>query len=125
MTNAIETTKVVNKVDRAISTKYTIGTYRVTVRTRYFTSSKRYISVVQESRLEISPEWTTEISQLNIGFSEQGPGDDFYKTIQQVPATRYNAAVLADSHDKALAFAQDIVAELIAKGKTKSEIYAN
>ena len=122
---SVETTKVVNKADRTISTKYTQGTYRVTVRTRYSTGAKQYISVIQESRLEISPEWTTEISQLNLGFGEQRPEDDFYKQIQRIPTTRYNAAVLADSHDKALAIAQDIVQELLIKGKTNSEIYAN
>lgn len=119
----LETTKVVNKAERTISTKYTQGTYRVTVRSRYSKGSKRYISVVQESRLEISPEWTTEISQLNLGFGTQRPEDDFYRIIWDEPAARYNAAVLDDTHSKAVAYAQDIVQQLLEKGKTNSELH--
>ena len=49
----VETTKI-NKVDRSISTKYTDGNYRVTVRTSYFGNSKTYASSVTESRVEFN-----------------------------------------------------------------------
>ena len=120
----VETTKI-NKVDRSISTKYTDGNYRVTVRTSYFGNSKTYASSVTESRVEFSGNWETEISHLNLGFSEQRPEDDYRKDLQRVKAERYNFKELEKYHAVAVFEANDsqIVANLLAKGKTNSELY--
>lgn len=120
----VETTKI-NKVDRSISTKYTDGNYRVTVRTSYFGNSKTYASSVTESRVEFSGNWETEISHLNLGFSEQRPEDDYRKDLQRVKVERYNFKELEKYHAVAVFEANDsqIVANLLAKGKTNSELY--
>ena len=120
----VETTKI-NKVDRSISTKYTDGNYRVTVRTSYFGNSKTYASSVTESRVEFSGNWETEISHLNLGFSEQRPEDDYRKDLQRVKVERYNFKDLEKYHAVAVFEANDsqIVANLLAKGKTNSELY--
>ena len=120
----VETTKI-NKVDRSISTKYTDGNYRVTVRTSYFGNSKTYASSVTESRVEFSGNWETEISHLNLGFSEQRPEDDYRKDLQRVKDERYNLKELEKYHAVAVFEANDsqIVANLLAKGKTNSELY--
>lgn len=120
----LETTKI-NKVDRSISTKYTDGNYRVTVRTSFFGNSKTYASSVTESRVEFNGNWETEISHLNLGFSEQRPEDDYRKDIQRVKVERYNFKELEKYHAVAVFEANDsqIVANLLAKGKTNSELY--
>lgn len=120
----VETTKI-NKVDRSISTKYTDGNYRVTVRTSYFGNSKTYASSVTESRVEFNGNWETEISHLNLGFSEQRPEDDYRKDLQRVKVERYNFKDLEKYHAVAVFEANDsqIVANLLAKGKTNSELY--
>ena len=120
----VETTKI-NKVDRSISTKYTDGNYRVTVRTSYFGNSKTYASSVTESRVEFSGNWETEISHFNLGFSEQRPEDDYRKDLQRVKVERYNFKELEKYHAVAVFEANDsqIVANLLAKGKTNSELY--
>jgi hypothetical protein len=120
----VETTKI-NKVDRSISTKYTDGNYRVTVRTSYFGNSKTYASSVTESRVEFSGNWETEISHLNLGFSEQRPEDDYRKDLQRVKVERYNFKELEKYHAVAVFEANDsqIVANLLVKGKTNSELY--
>jgi hypothetical protein len=123
--STIEETTKINKVDRSISTKYTDGNYRVTVRTSYFGNSKTYASSVTESRVEFNGNWETEISHLNLGFSEQRPEDDFRKDLQRVKAERYNFKELEKYHAVAVFEANDsqIVANLLAKGKTNSELY--
>ena len=120
----VETTKI-NKVERSISTKYTNGNYRVTVRTSYFGNSKTYASSITESRVEFNGNWETEISHLNLGFSEQRPEDDYRKEIQRVKVERYNFKELEKYHAVAVLEANDsqIVANLLAKGKTNSELY--
>lgn len=120
----VETTKI-NKVDRSISTKYTDGNYRVTVRTSYFGNSKTYASSVTESRVEFNGNWETEISHLNLGFSEQRPEDDYRKDLQRVKVERYNFKELEKYHAVAVFEANDsqIVANLLVKGKTNSELY--
>ena len=120
----VETTKI-NKVDRSISTKYTDGNYRVTVRTSYFGNSKTYASSVTESRVEFNGNWETEISHLNLGFSEQRPEDYYRKDLQRVKVERYNFKELEKYHAVAVFEANDsqIVANLLAKGKTNSELY--
>ena len=120
----VETTKI-NKVERSISTKYTAGNYRVTVRTSFFGNSKTYASSITESRVEFNGNWETEISHLNLGFSEQRPEDDYRKDIQRVKAERYNFKELEKYHAVAVFEANDsqIVANLLAKGKTNSELY--
>jgi hypothetical protein len=123
--STIEETTKINKVDRSISTKYTDGNYRVTVRTSYFGNSKTYASSVTESRVEFSGNWETEISHLNLGFSEQRPEDDYRKDLQRVKVERYNFKELEKYHAVAVFEANDsqIVANLLAKGKTNSELY--
>ena len=123
-TTIVETTKI-NKVERSISTKYTAGNYRVTVRTSFFGNSKTYASSITESRVEFNGNWETEISHLNLGFSEQRPEDDFRKDLQRVKAERYNFKELEKYHAVAVFEANDsqIVANLLAKGKTNSELY--
>ena len=120
----VETTKV-NKVERYIHTKYTAGNYRVSIRTSFFSNSKSYVSYVIESRVEFNGNWETEISKLNLGFSEQRPEDDFRKDLQRVKAERYNFKELEKYHAVAVFEANDsqIVANLLAKGKTNSELY--
>ena len=124
-TSTIVETKKVNKVERSISTKYTAGNYRVTVRTSFFGNSKTYSSSITESRVEIDGDWETEISHLNLGFSEQRPEDDYRKDIQRVKVERYNFKDLEKYHAVAVFEANDsqIVANLLAKGKTNSELY--
>ena len=123
--STIEETTKINKVDRSISTKYTDGNYRVTVRTSYFGNSKTYASSVTESRVEFNGNWETEISHLNLGFSEQRPEDDYRKDLQRVKVERYNFKELEKYHAVAVFEANDsqIVANLLAKGKTNSELY--
>ena len=123
-TTIVETTKI-NKVERSISTKYTAGNYRVTVRTSFFGNSKTYASSITESRVEFNGNWETEISHLNLGFSEQRPEDDYRKDIQRVKAERYNFKELEKYHAVAVFEANDsqIVANLLAKGKTNSELH--
>lgn len=123
-TTIVETTKI-NKVERSISTKYTAGNYRVTVRTSFFGNSKTYASSITESRVEFNGNWETEISHLNLGFSEQRPEDDFRKDLQRVKAERYNFKELEKYHAVAVFEANDsqIVANLLAKGKTNSELH--
>jgi len=69
--------------------------------------------------------WETEISHLNLGFSEQRPEDDYRKEIQRVKVERYNFKELEKYHAVAVLEANDsqIVANLLAKGKTNSELY--
>ena len=124
-TSTIVETKKVNKVERSISTKYTAGNYRVTVRTSFFGNSKTYASSITESRVEFNGNWETEISHLNLGFSEQRPEDDYRKDIQRVKVERYNFKELEKYHAVAVFEANDsqIVANLLAKGKTNSELY--
>lgn len=124
-TSTITETKKVNKVERYISTKYTAGNYRVTVRTSFFNNSKTYVSSVTESRVEFNGNWETEISHLNLGFSEQRPEDDYRKEIQRVKVERYNFKELEKYHAVAVFEANDsqIVANLLTKGKTNSELY--
>ena len=124
-TSTIVETKKVNKVERSISTKYTAGNYRVTVRTSFFGNSKTYASSITESRVEFNGNWETEISHLNLGFSEQRPEDDYRKDIQRVKVERYNFKELEKYHAVAVFEANDsqIVANLLAKGKTNSELH--
>ncbi len=124
-TTAIAETTKVNKVERSISTKYTVGNYRVTVRTSFFKHRKTYFSSITESRLEFNGHWETEISQLNLGFSEQRPEDDYHKVLQRINVERYNFKELEKYHAVAVFEANDsqIVANLLAKGKTNSELY--
>ena len=124
-TSTIVETKKVNKVERSISTKYTAGNYRVTVRTSFFGNSKTYASSITESRVEFNGNWETEISHLNLGFSEQRPEDDYRKDIQRVKVERYNFKDLEKYHAVAVFEANDsqIVANLLAKGKTNSELH--
>jgi hypothetical protein len=125
MTNQIVETTTVNKEDRTISTKYTTGAYRVTVQTRYYPTRKSYISTVRESRLEFHGDYVTEISQLNIGFGEKRPEDDYNETIQAIKVERYNFKEIQKYHALAIEEATEslIVTELLIKGKTNSEIY--
>jgi len=126
MTNQIVETTTVNKEDRKITTKYTTGAYRVSVSTTYYASRKSYVSTVRESRLEFHGDYVTEISQLNIGFGEKGPEDDYNETIQAVKVERYNFKDIQKYHALAIEEATDslIVTELLIKGKTNSEIFA-
>lgn len=120
----VETTKV-NKADRSISQQYTVGNYRVTVRTSYYGTAKAYFSRVTESRLEFHGDYTTEISQLNMGFSEQRPEDDYNQKIMTVKVDRYNFKDLEKYQALAVFQANDslTITELLAKGQTNSEIY--
>jgi hypothetical protein len=120
----VETTKT-DKADRSISHNYTAGNYRVTVRTSYYASTKSYYSSVVESRLEFHGDYTTAISNLNIGLSPQLPEHDFYKAIQTVKVARYNFKDLEKYHALAVYEANDslTIAELFLKGQTNSEIY--
>lgn len=120
----IQATKI-NKVERSISTSYTSGTYRVSVRTSFYKNSKTYVSSVTESRLEFRGDYTVEISQLNIGSGEQRLEDDFRKVIQSVKTEKYNFKDLEKYQTHAVFEANDslIIAELFIKGKTNSEIY--
>jgi len=120
----VETTKV-NKADRTISKQYTDGNYRVTVRTSYYGTTKAYISRVTESRLEFHGDYTTEISQLNLGYSDKRPEDDYSEKIQTVKVERYNFKDLEKYHTLAVFEANDslIVTDLLLKGKTNYEIY--
>ena len=128
----VETTKV-NKADRSISQQYTVGNYRVTVRTSYYGTTKAYFSRVTESRLEFHGDYTTEISQLNMGFGEQRPEDDYNQKIMTVKTDRYSFKNLEKYHALAV-YAASVsaldefskflsVPELLSKGKTNSEIY--
>jgi hypothetical protein len=125
MTETIVKTVKVNKADRFIADQHTVGNYRVTIRTSYYQKAKCYITRVKESRLEFHDNWVTEISQLNIGLSEQRPEDDYNEKIQTVKVNRYNFQDLQKYHALAVAEADDslIVTELLLKGKTNSEIY--
>jgi hypothetical protein len=126
MTNQIVETTTVNKEDRKITTKYTTGAYRVSVSTTYYASRKSYISTVRESRLEFHGDYVTEISQLNIGFGEKSPEDDYNETIQSVKVERYNFKDIQKYHAQAVEEAAEtkIVTQLLIKGKTNSEIFA-
>jgi hypothetical protein len=125
MTNQIVETTTINKEDRVITTKYTTGAYRVSVSTRYYPTRKSYISTVRESRLEFHGDYVTEISQLNIGFGEKRPEDDYNETIQAIKVERYNFKEIQKYHALAIEEATEslIVTELLIKGKTNSEIY--
>lgn len=118
----VETTKV-NKADRSISQQYTQGNYRVTVRTSYYGTTKAYFSRVTESLLEFHGDYTTEISQLNMGFGEQRPEDDYNQKIMTVKVDRYNFKDLEKYQALAVFEASPTVSELLRKGKTNSEIY--
>ena len=126
MTNQIVETTTVNKEDRKITTKYTTGAYRVSVSTTYYASRKSYVSTVRESRLEFHGDYVTEISQLNIGFGEKSPEDDYNETIQAVKVERYNFKDIQKYHAQAVEEAAEtkIVTQLLIKGKTNSEISA-
>jgi hypothetical protein len=126
MTNQIVETTTVNKEDRKITTKYTTGAYRVSVSTTYYASRKSYVSTVRESRLEFHGDYVTEISQLNIGFGEKSPEDDYNETIQAVKVERYNFKEIQKYHAQAVEEAAEtkIVTQLLIKGKTNSEIFA-
>jgi hypothetical protein len=67
----------------------------------------------------------TEISQLNIGFGEKRPEDDYNETIQAIKVERYNFKDIQKYHALAIEDATDslIVTELLIKGKTNSELY--
>ena len=125
MTNQIVETTTVNKEDRKITTKYTTGTYLVSVSTTYYASRKSYVSTVRESRLEFHGQYVTEISQLNIGFGEKRPEDDYNETIQAVKVERYNFKDIQKYHAQAIEEAAEtkIVTQLLIKGKTNSEIH--
>jgi hypothetical protein len=125
MTNQIVETTTINKEDRKITTKYTTGTYRVSVSTTYYASRKSYVSTVRESRLEFHGQYVTEISQLNIGFGEKRPEDDYNETIQAVKVERYNFKDIQKYHALAIEEATDslIVTQLLIKGKTNAEIH--
>jgi len=125
MTNQIVETTTVNKEDRKITTKYTTGAYRVSVSTTYYASRKSYVSTVRESRLEFHGDYVTEISQLNIGFGEKRPEDDYNETIQAVKVERYNFKDIQKYHAQAVEEAAEtkIVTQLLIKGKTNSEIH--
>ena len=125
MTNPIVETTTVNKQDRKITTKYTNGAYRVSVSTTYYSSSKSYVSVVRESRLEFKGNYVMEISHLNIGLAPKSAGDDYYETIQAVKVERYNFKDIQKYHAQAIEEAAEtkIVTQLLIKGKTNSEIY--
>jgi len=120
----VEATKI-NKVERSISTSYTSGTYRVSVRTSFYKNSKDYVSSVTESRLEFRGDYTVEISQGNIGLSEQRPEDDFRKVIQSVKTEKYSFKDLEKYQALAVYEANDslVIAELFLKGQTNSEIH--
>lgn len=120
----VEAVKI-NKVDRVIANTYTVGTYRVTVQTRYFSGSKAYVSTVRESKLQFGDGYVTEISQFNIGLSEQRPQDDYNQKIQTAIKVRYNFKDLENYHALAVNEANDslIITELLLKGKTNSEIF--
>ena len=125
MTNPIVETTTVNKEDRKITTKYTTGAYRVSVRTSYYASSKSYVSTVTESRLEFRGDYVMEISHLNIGFSAKSAEDDYNETIQTVKVERYNFKDIQKYHAQAVEEAAEtkIVTQLLIKGKTNSEIH--
>ncbi len=125
MTTQIVETTTVNKEDRKITTKYTTGAYRVSVRTSYYASSKSYVSTVTESRLEFHDKYVMEISHLNIGFSAKSPEDDYNETIQTVKVERYNFKDIQKYHAQAVEEAAEtkIVTQLLIKGKTNSEIH--
>ena len=125
MTNQIVETTTVNKEDRKITTKYTTGAYRVSVRTAYYSSSKSYVSTVSESRLEFHDKYVMEISHFNIGFSAKRPEDDYNETIQAVKVERYNFKDIQKYHAQAIEEAAEtkIVTQLLIKGKTNSEIH--
>ena len=125
MTNQIVETTTVNKEDRKITTKYTTGAYRVSVRTAYYSNSKSYVSTVTESRLEFHDKYVMEISHLNIGLAPKNAGDDYYETIQAVKVERYNFKDIQKYHAQAVEEAAEtkIVTQLLIKGKTNSEIH--
>ena len=125
MTKQIIETTTVNKEDRKITTKYTVGAYRVSVTTDYYASRKSYISTVRESRIEFRGNYTIEISQFNIGFGEKRPEDDYNETIQAVKVERYNFKDIQKYHAQAIEEATErkIVTQLLIKGKTNAEIH--
>jgi hypothetical protein len=125
MTSPIVETTTVNKEDRKITTKYTNGAYRVSLSTTYYSSSKSYVSVVRESRLEFKGNYVMEISHLNIGLAPKSAGDDYYETIQAVKVERYNFKDIQKYHAQAVEEAAEtkIVTQLLIKGKTNSEIH--
>jgi hypothetical protein len=125
MTNQIVETTTVNKEDRKITTKYTVGAYRVSVSTTYYSGSKSYVSVVRESRLEFKGNYVMEISHLNIGLAPKSAGDDYYETIQAVKVERYNFKDIQKYHAQAIEETTEskIVTQLLIKGKTNSEIH--
>ena len=114
---------IVKKSDRKIVERYTVGNYRVLVSTYWSSYSKSYVSTIREARLQFHGDFVTEISQLNVGFSAQGPDDDFNQEIQRVKADRYNFKQLETLQAQAVELAKATVEKLIAKGKTNSEIY--
>lgn len=125
MIEPIVKTVKVNKAERYIADQHTVGNYRVTIRTSYSQNTKCYITRVTESRLEFRDTYVVEISQLNIGFSEQRPEDDFNKEIARVKTNRYSFQDLQKYHALGVAEADNslTVTELLLKGKTNSEIY--
>jgi hypothetical protein len=116
---------VIDKVNRKISTTYTQGLYRVTVQTRFFSNSKAIVSTIRESRLEIHDNYSVEISELNIGFGEKSPKDDYNERVATMKIDRYNFKKMQELHNFAVADANDslIITQLLLKGKTNSELF--
>jgi len=115
----------IDKVNRKISTTYTQGLYRVTIQTRFFANSKAIISTIRESRLEVHDNYSVEISQLNIGFGEKRPEDDYNERIAAMKVDRYNLKKMQELHNFAVADANEslIITQLLLKGKTNSELF--
>lgn len=122
-TATVKVTTEFDKENRAIYTKYTAGEYRVTVSTRYYGTSKTYVSSVREARIEYRGDYSLEISQFNIGFGEQRPQDDYNEQILRVKADRYSAKTLEVAQANAVDLSETTVQELLKKGKTNSELY--
>lgn len=119
-TLTVEQVTTINKEDRKIKKTFTQGSYRVTVQTSFYKQSKRYVSTVAESRLEFRGDFTIEISQPKLFFSV---GIDFYETVEDIKAiNKYSFAILETVQATAIEKSEGIVKDLLAKGKTNTEI---
>lgn len=129
----MEKQRVINKKDRSIKEKFTVGNYRVILSTSYSNITKTYTSSLKEARLDYRDNgFYFEVSQLHLGFASQREGDDFYRIICRVSnklltelgqSDRYSFKQLEKCHEGALLLAEDDIQNLLKKGKTNSEIY--
>jgi len=75
--------------------------------------------------LEVHDNYSVEISQLNIGFGEKRPEDDYNERVATMKVDRYNLKKMQELHNFAVADANEslIITQLLLKGKTNSELF--